>query len=135
MTPNDRILALVSRLTAQVSPNVVSRNYQDVDRFEERDKAIFVVISGGFPQFGGLFDEEDERHEVMILVQQYVADGTSGGDREALEFGFINTIRQLVKEDGTHNAPLNLEMKKAHSSRQMDPNHAWVVVELEFNDL
>ena len=62
-------------------------------------------------------------------------DGTDGATRENLEFSFLEYVRQLVREDGTHNAPLNIELKKAHSSRQMDPNHAWMLAELEFNDL
>ena len=135
MTPNERIITVVNRLTALVNPHTVTRSYQDLDRFEERDTAIFVVLSGGFPAFGALFDEEDERHEFVILAQQYVPDGTDGATRENLEFSFLEYVRQLVREDGTHNAPLNIELKKARSSRQMDPNHAWMLAELEFNDL
>lgn len=135
MTPEDRINAVKQRLTSMVAPNVVSRNYDDVDRFEERDKAIYIVISAGFPSFGSLYDEEDEQHEFMILAQQYVPDGTTGDVRESMEFDFLGVIRRLVKEDGIHHDPLNIELKKVHQSRQQDPNRVWILAELQFNDL
>lgn len=135
LLPNQRLNLLRNHLESLVSPDVVTRNYDEVVRYDNPDQNIFAIISGGFPRFGSWCDEEDETHTFMILAQRWVNDDTTGEEKEDLEFAMLQTVRELVINDGKRDEPLNIELVKAHQSRQMDPNHAWVLVELQFNDL
>ena len=101
----------------------------------DKHERIYAVLSSGFPQFGSLYDTEDEVHNFMIVAQQLVNESTTGEQKEAIEFSMLDVIKELVAQDGEANEPLNLELVSARTSRQMDPIHAWVLFELRFNDL
>lgn len=133
--PKGRINALRTHLETLVSPDIVTRNYEDVVKYDDPNRNIFAIVSGGFPSFGGWTEEDDEQHTFMILAQRWVGDTVTGEEKEDIEFDLLATLRQMVVEDGQNDEPLNLEILKAHQSRQMDPNHAWVLVEMQFNDL
>lgn len=135
MTPEQRLNTVKDNLKQIVGIHHVTRNYSDLDTEMDKHERIYAVLSSGFPQFGSLYDTEDEVHNFMIVAQQLVSENVSGAEKEAIEFDMINIVKTLVRNDGDTNEPLNIELVNARSSRQMDPIHAWVLFELRFNDL
>ncbi|WP_419227430.1 hypothetical protein [Alteromonas sp. OM2203] len=135
MTPEQRLNTVKDNLKQIVGIHHVTRNYSDLDTEMDKHERIYAVLSSGFPQFGSLYDTEDEVHNFMIVAQQLVSENTTGEQKEAIEFSMLEVIKELVAQDGETNEPLNLELVSARTSRQMDPIHAWVLFELRFNDL
>lgn len=135
MTPEQRLNTLKNNLEQLVGSHFVTRNYSDLDTKMDKHERIYAVLSSGFPQFGSLYDTEDEIHNFMIVAQQQVTDETTGAQKEAIEFDMVSVVKELVRNDADINDPLNIELVSARSSRQMDPVHAWVLFELRFNDL
>lgn len=135
MTPEQRLNKVKDNLKQLVGIHHVTRNYSDLDTEMDKHERIYAVLSSGFPQFGSLYDTEDEVHNFMIVAQEQVNDQTTGEVKEAIEFSMLEVIKELVAQDGETNTPLNLELVSARTSRQMDPIHAWVLFELRFNDL
>ena len=135
MTPEQRLNKVKDNLKQLVGIHHVTRNYSDLDTEMDKHERIYAVLSSGFPQFGSLYDTEDEVHNFMIVAQEQVNDQTTGEVKEAIEFSMLEVIKELVVQDGETNTPLNLELVSARTSRQMDPIHAWVLFELRFNDL
>ena len=135
MTPEQRLNTVKDNLKQIVGIHHVTRNYSDLDTEMDKHERIYAVLSSGFPQFGSLYDTEDEVHNFMIVAQQLVNESTTGEQKEAIEFSMLDVIKELVAQDGEANEPLNLELVSARTSRLMDPIHAWVLFELRFNDL
>jgi hypothetical protein len=135
MTPEQRLNTVKGNLELLVGNHYVTRTYSDLDTEMDKHDRIYAVLSSGFPQFGSLYDTEDEVHNFMIVAQQLVNENTTGAEKEAIEFDMLNIIKTLVRNDGDTNEPLNIELLSARSSRQMDPIYAWVLFELRFNDL
>jgi hypothetical protein len=136
MTPEARLTAVENNLKALLGSDIyVTRSYSDLDTKMDTYPRMYAIVSSGFPQFGKLFDTEDEIHNFMIVAQEQVTETTAGSEKEAIEFAMIENIRSLVANDGQQNDPLNIEIISARQSRQMDPLYAWVLCELRFNDL
>lgn len=135
MTPEQRLNTVKDNLKQIVGSHYVTRTYSHLDTEMDKHERIYAVLSSGFPQFGSLYDTEDEVHNFMIVVQEQVNDQTTGEVKESIEFNMLEVIKELVAQDGETNEPLNLELVSARTSRQMDPIYAWVLFELRFNDL
>ncbi|MBU2979009.1 hypothetical protein [Alteromonas sp. C1M14] len=135
MTPSDKLNKIKLSLESLVPNAYVTRNYEELNTKESETKPIYAVVSAGFPRFGDWYNTDDRKHKFMIIAQQWVSDSVNGEAREELEFTMLENITTLVQKDGETGEETNIEITEAHQSRQMDPNHAWVVAELQFNDL
>lgn len=132
MTPNQKLNTVKAELQALVPTAYITRSYEELNTKADSHEVIYAIVSGGFPQFGEWMHTDEANHQFMIVAQQQVSEDVTGEQKEAMEFAMLDVVRTLVQQDS---AGTNIEIIKAHQSRQMDPTQAWIVAELQFNDL
>ncbi len=135
MTPSAKLNKIKADLQSLVPTAYITRSYEELNTRENDSRPIYAVVSAGFPRFGDWQRTNDRNHKFMIIAQQWVNDTVTGEEREEMEFAMLDIITTLVQQDGVSGDETNIEITEANTSRQMDPNHAWVVAELQFNDL